>query len=79
MVGNHVVIEAVDGGVVVELGLGGVGFHAVLFAHRLGVVEVVDAESREDEVAAFLRQVQRDALPDACAAAGDECCFVFEV
>ncbi len=70
-VGDHVVVEAVDGAVVVKLGLGGVGAHAILLALLLGPVEVVDTEARQHEMAAFLRQVQRDALPDARAAASD--------
>ena len=72
-------MKSVDGGVVVELRFGGVGFHAVLLAHRLGLVEVVDAQAREDEVTTFLGEVERNALSDTRAAAGDECRFVFEV
>ena len=79
VVGNHIVIETVDGGIVVELGLGGPSLHAMIFAHCLGLVEVVDAQASEDEVTAFLGQVECNALPDAGAATSDECGFVFEV
>ena len=79
VVGNHEVIKSVYGGVVVQLGFGGVGFYAILFAHLFGLVEVVDAQAREDEMAAFLGQVPRDTLPDARASASDECGFIFEV
>ena len=76
---RHIIIESINGTVVVELGLGGIGFHTVLLAHLLGLVEVVDAQSCQHEVTAFLCQMQCDALPDACAASGDEGGFVFEL
>ena len=76
---NDIVVESVDGAVIVELGLGCPCLHTILLTHLLGFVEVVEAESREDEVTAFLGEMQCYALPNARAAASDEGYFAFQV
>ncbi len=74
---HHVIVEFIYGTVVIESGLRGPGLNAQGLTFAFHLVQVVNAQSSEDQVAAFLCQMDGDGAANARSTSGYNGMFAF--